>query len=63
MDTLRKIFFKDEGHNASEKALDETEDVVDGWTNFPDGLENITMEDHLPLDAAFGRKEGASVEG
>ena len=63
VDAIFELFFEDDGEQTSEKTLDKVEDVVDGRRNFPDGLENIRMENHLPLDTAFGSEKGSDVNG
>lgn len=57
------ILLENKGHNTSEEALDKVENIIDGRTYFADRLEDVTMEDHLPLNATFRRKEGARVHG
>lgn len=59
----RFAFLEDEGDDAGEKALHEVENVVDRRAYLPHGLENVTMEHHLPLYTALGREKRTSVDG
>jgi hypothetical protein len=60
-DAFVKTFFQDDGDQTSKKALDEVENIIDGWAYFPDGFKNVRMENHFPLDPSLGCKKGAGV--
>jgi hypothetical protein len=47
-----------EGHNASEEALDKIQDIGDGLDDKSLGGKEVTVEHHLPLNAALWREEG-----
>lgn len=57
------MFLKYDSDDTSEQALDETEDIVYRRTDFADRLEDITVEDHLPLYAAFWREKRGGMDG
>lgn len=62
VDPLRELFFEDKGDDASEEALYKAENIVDWGAYLSHRFENVAMEDHLPLNATFWRKERAGVD-
>lgn len=61
VDALREVLFHGDGEEASEQTLEEVENVVDRGAGLANRVENVTMKDHLPLDASFWGKERAGV--
>ena len=58
---MGKLLFVDERDDPGQKALDEVQDVAYGLYDETLGGKDVAVENHLPLDAPFGREEGGSV--
>ena len=63
VNALLEVLVEDDGDDASEEALDEVEDVVDGRTDFSNIFKDVAVEDHLPLDSSFWREKRAGMDG
>lgn len=56
------VFLKDKRDHSWKETLQKVEDIGNGRTDLADRLEDITVKDHLPLDASVGREEGARMD-
>ncbi len=62
VDTLAwDVLLKDHSDQTGEQTLEEEENVGNGRTYFADRFKRVAVENHLPLDASVGRKEGAGM--
>ena len=57
------VLLKDDGDETGEETLDEIENIVDWRADLPDGVENVAVEDHLPLDPTIRGEEGTGMHG
>ncbi len=56
------MLLEDERNHSWKETLQQVEDIGNGRTDLANGLEYVTVEDHLPLDASVGREEGAGMD-
>lgn len=59
----RNLFLFDQEEDTGKQALQEVEHVRYWGDGMPEIGKNCTMEDHLPLDASVGTKEGRGMHG
>jgi hypothetical protein len=55
------MLLEDQSDYASKKALNQVQNVVDGRTYLPHGLECVAMKYHFPLDSSIRREERRRV--
>lgn len=61
--TIWEPLFENDSHEARHKTLHEIQHVIYGRAYLSDGLEDVAVEYHLPLDASFWSEEGSGMEG
>jgi len=59
----RNLFLFDQEEDTGKQALQEVEHVRYWGYGVPEKGKDCTMEDHLPLDASVGTKEGRGMHG
>lgn len=59
-DGTRSVCGVNQGHgnDARQQTLEQVKDILDGTAYPPDRLEGVAVENHFPLYATLGRKEG-----
>ena len=59
-DGTRSVCGVNQGHgnDAGQQTLEQVKDILYGTAYPPDRLEGVAVEDHFPLYATLGRKEG-----